>query len=1077
MKTLWQKIPFIVVFVLLASMIISPAATPGTQALGADLFSVLSPDADADQDGLTNDQEVTLRTDPNNVDSDCDYIDDGAEVGNPASPTNSDGDAVINALENNLADSDQDGTKDHLDASSAVQVTCGRFKPFAIFNNGTDSTRLEVRVTGGNNITAVTLQAPTAFTGNELRLDGVGITSLQLIPLYDDGDFTNHGDVSAGDGIWSRKGFTSVYNPYYWSHEFRLQRFIVTDNSGNTNVFWFGSGSPFPGVTHYISVGVVRATENTTIYPLKTGVQATSNLFNIVNPKGSLDPKANRGQASAQLFYNTLPGDDYDFLVFYPDSHMPVSYAAMNHPVQNTVLNIGKSTYNYTASYGSSGRLQSLILTNYQYALPLLHEIMHQWWSPVSSPLTTLGFHQCIDISHWGVSGIGNGQLGGFDPATLVPLGGNVYQVGEFNLNHNGGDSVNYAQLELYLAGFLPSGSVSNMTIPNSVNCSSLNPPGGFYTSFSALSLTTVTMDQVKTALGGERNPSYATSQKNFKAAMVILSQDLLTAAEMAFYNSQAKNLGAVTGSYGMKSFKEATLGVATLDTTVISTSGPEMNVKWTSGPSIASGDMTPSTVDGTDFGSVDVASGNIVRTFTIENMGNANLILNGLPIVSISGAHAADFSVTANPISPIIPGSSTTFNLSFDPSASGLRVATVSISNNDSDENPYIFAIQGTGTISSPGAFGKTSPANGATGVSTSPTLSWGSSSGATSYEYCYDTSNDNNCSGWTSNGAATSKALSGLTPGVTYYWHVRALNAGGTTYADGSATAFWSFTTEAVISNDNFDTPIIISGLPYSNNQDVAGFTTDIDDPAVPCIFEMDKGSLTAWYRFSPTQNGTIKVSTEGSGYDTALAVWTGTRGSLTNVGCNDDANQGLHSELTIIVSSGVTYFIEIVSYHELPSNTSLALSVRTAAPLEPEMDMVGKDGISIDNNDDTPSSVDGTDFGSVAVSGVSADQEFMIVNNGFSELILNGTPSVDITGAHAGDFTVIVQPDSPIPTQFPNFTTFTVRFDPSAPGLRTAVISIVNNDSDENPYTFVIQGTGSDLPYKLYLPSLIR
>ena len=950
MKTLWQKIPFIVVFVLLASMIISPAATPGTQALGADLFSVLSPDADADQDGLTNDQEVTLRTDPNNVDSDCDYIDDGAEVGNPASPTNSDGDAVINALENNLADSDQDGTKDHLDASSAVQVTCGRFKPFAIFNNGTDSTRLEVRVTGGNNITAVTLQAPTAFTGNELRLDGVGITSLQLIPLYDDGDFTNHGDVSAGDGIWSRKGFTSVYNPYYWSHEFRLQRFIVTDNSGNTNVFWFGSGSPFPGVTHYISVGVVRATENTTIYPLKTGVQATSNLFNIVNPKGSLDPKANRGQASAQLFYNTLPGDDYDFLVFYPDSHMPVSYAAMNHPVQNTVLNIGKSTYNYTASYGSSGRLQSLILTNYQYALPLLHEIMHQWWSPVSSPLTTLGFHQCIDISHWGVSGIGNGQLGGFDPATLVPLGGNVYQVGEFNLNHNGGDSVNYAQLELYLAGFLPSGSVSNMTIPNSVNCSSLNPPGGFYTSFSALSLTTVTMDQVKTALGGERNPSYATSQKNFKAAMVILSQDLLTAAEMAFYNSQAKNLGAVTGSYGMKSFKEATLGVATLDTTVISTSGPEMNVKWTSGPSIASGDMTPSTVDGTDFGSVDVASGNIVRTFTIENMGNANLILNGLPIVSISGAHAADFSVTANPISPIIPGSSTTFNLSFDPSASGLRVATVSISNNDSDENPYIFAIQGTGTISSPGAFGKTSPANGATGVSTSPTLSWGSSSGATSYEYCYDTSNDNNCSGWTSNGAATSKALSGLTPGMTYYWHVRALNAGGTTYADASATAFWSFTTvpnppgafsKTIPANGATGIPINLSlnwnassgATQYeycidtndNGNCDTGWWSAGTDTSVI--LYDLDNGTTYYWHVRALNAGGT----TYANGSATAFWSFTTVPNPPGAFGKTSPANGATGVSTSPTLSWGA-------AAEQPPTSTATTPATTTTAPVGP-------------------------------------------------------------------------------------------------------------------------------------------
>lgn len=94
------------------------------------------------------------------------------------------------------------------------------------------------------------------------------------------------------------------------------------------------------------------------------------------------------------------------------------------------------------------------------------------------------------------------------------------------------------------------------------------------------------------------------------------------------------------------------------------------------------------------------------------------------------------------------------------------------------------------------PGAFSKSSPANGANTFSDT-TLSWGASSGADEYEYCIDGTNNNLCdTSWVTTGLNTSVSVSGLTLDTPYYWQVRATNTVDTTYANGSDIAFWAFT-----------------------------------------------------------------------------------------------------------------------------------------------------------------------------------------------------------------------------------------------------------------------------------------
>lgn len=88
--------------------------------------------------------------------------------------------------------------------------------------------------------------------------------------------------------------------------------------------------------------------------------------------------------------------------------------------------------------------------------------------------------------------------------------------------------------------------------------------------------------------------------------------------------------------------------------------------------------------------------------------------------------------------------------------------------------------------------------PANGATGIGLSPTLSWNASAGATAYAVQVATD-----AGFTTiissktGVTSTSTSITGLNANTTYYWRVNASNGGG---SSSWSTAF-SFTTVAVV------------------------------------------------------------------------------------------------------------------------------------------------------------------------------------------------------------------------------------------------------------------------------------
>jgi subtilisin family serine protease len=102
------------------------------------------------------------------------------------------------------------------------------------------------------------------------------------------------------------------------------------------------------------------------------------------------------------------------------------------------------------------------------------------------------------------------------------------------------------------------------------------------------------------------------------------------------------------------------------------------------------------------------------------------------------------------------------------------------------------------------PAAFNKSDPANTASDLLNVQWLFWENSAGASSYEYCLDTTDDSDCDvAWTDIGSATSVQVADLLLNTTYHWQVRANNGGDAVFANSGA--WWSFSTAALIYNLN--------------------------------------------------------------------------------------------------------------------------------------------------------------------------------------------------------------------------------------------------------------------------------
>jgi len=458
-------------------------------------------------------------------------------------------------------------------------------------------------------------------------------------------------------------------------------------------------------------------------------------------------------------------------------------------------------------------------------------------------------------------------------------------------------------------------------------------------------------------------------------------------------------------------------------------------------GNTISPGSSSTSTNNFTDFGT------STSRTFVLQNSGTGTLYINSP--VTLSGANASDFSITAQPSASITNGT-TNFVVSFIPAAIGTRTAIVTVNSADCSFPDYSFVISGTAIVGAALNFdgvddGASRPlltsANNSITLQTkvfinaNPTtnkiIAYNGSSGANGYGlYMF----------------ANNPEVNIIYGGVAYLptsysltlnqWNSLTMVIENTTvklYANG-ILAYSNVTITPAVPTGSF--------LVGVNNIGTENFNGSIDEvllwsrPLSQCEIQANLNCEIATTGNSLVANYHFNQGIAG-GTNTLITL-TDASGNNNNLTLSNFALSGLISNW---VSPGA-----VVSGSSCP------------AFIAPEINLLGS-ALTILDGDITPSLSDDTDFGNISTNSL-VTRSYTIQNTGGSALAIS---SITLGGTGASQFSVgALSPASPV--AIGGSAVFTVTFAPTSSGVTTASLVITNNDCDESPYDFVITGTAN-------------
>ncbi|MEO6476132.1 choice-of-anchor D domain-containing protein [Luteolibacter sp.] len=451
---------------------------------------------------------------------------------------------------------------------------------------------------------------------------------------------------------------------------------------------------------------------------------------------------------------------------------------------------------------------------------------------------------------------------------------------------------------------------------------------------------------------------------------------------------------------------------------------------------------------DATNLGSTSAA-----ETFTINNLGTANL--TGITI-SIDGEHASNFIISNPGVNSLTPGSSTTFRVSFKPTAAGYRNATVHVSSNDADENPFDISLTGNGIALPEIAVERsngTDLADGATSIGFGG-VNTGSSSAAEILTI--RNTGTANLTGvaitldgeHAANFIIDGPGISVLTPGSSATFKITFKPT-----APGNRSAALH-----IASNDADEAPFDIA---------LAGIGIAVPEIAVERSNETNLADGASTVSFSAINLGSTSAAE-------TLTIRNPGTANLTGIAITLD---GEHSSDFIIDGPGIdslapgsSAIVRVFFKPTVPGTRSAAIHITSNDADENPFDItLAGNGIplpdisvALANGVPFAGSPASVGFESVKVGQSGAARVFSISNTGTAALT---SIKLTIGGPQAADF--ILEPTSASTLAPAAITTFKIVFKPSGPATRSATLHIASNDPDTNPYNIELSGLGVAVP----------